>query len=97
MNIHIYPKEELLAAWNRDKEHFQPDAVTPPRCLRCGQPLDRHFPVNALSPLWMCISAKLAAQRRALAIGQAKPSLCGCGTLLPTAGCSRLKKVIVIL
>ena len=49
MNIHIYPKEELLAAWNRDKEHFQPDAVTPPRCLRCGQPLDRHFPVNALS------------------------------------------------
>lgn len=49
MNIHIYPKEELLAAWSHDKELFHLNAVNLPRCLRCGRPLNRHFPVNALS------------------------------------------------
>ncbi len=47
--VHIFPKEGLLAAWEQDKQSFQPDAEHPPRCLRCGRPLDSHLPVNALS------------------------------------------------
>lgn len=48
-NIHIYPKGELLAAWKRDHKLFDPDAVRPPRCLRCGQPLCDRLADNALS------------------------------------------------
>jgi len=47
--IHIYPKEELLTAWERDRQAYQPDAERPPRCLRCGQPLERDLSINALS------------------------------------------------
>lgn len=47
--IHIYPKGKLLAAWKRDRKLFDPDAVQPPRCLRCGQPLCDRLVDNALS------------------------------------------------
>lgn len=49
MDIRIYPKYLLERLWQLDRERFNPDAETPPACLRCGKPLDRHLPVNALS------------------------------------------------
>ena len=49
MKIVLYPKSILEAAWEKDRRQFSPDAAVPPKCLRCGQPLDAHLPVNALS------------------------------------------------
>lgn len=49
MNITVYPKSLLEELWQLDKQRFTPDAESVPFCLRCGKPLDRHLPVNAMS------------------------------------------------
>ena len=49
MKIRIYPKSLLETVWQQDKLLFTPEAEQPPRCLRCGQPLDRRLIINALS------------------------------------------------
>ena len=47
--VNIYPREELLAAWERDKRQLQSDAGDVPKCLRCGGSLDSELTHNALS------------------------------------------------
>lgn len=49
MKISIFPKHALEAKWLEDKKLYSPDAVVPPRCLRCGEPLHCDLSVNALS------------------------------------------------
>lgn len=47
--IHIYPKQELLNKWAKDRLLLEADVNESPRCLRCGQPLRRNAQENALS------------------------------------------------
>lgn len=49
MDIKIYPKCLLEQLWQIDRERFNPEAETPPACLRCGKPLNRCMAVNTLS------------------------------------------------
>lgn len=49
MNIRLYPKYQIEQLWQEDRKRFIPDAETPPTCLRCGNPLDHHLVLNALS------------------------------------------------
>lgn len=49
MKIKIYPKAQLEIAWKRNKTQYAPEAVQPPLCLRCGQPLHRNLSFNAFS------------------------------------------------
>lgn len=49
MNIKIYIKGSLEHLWQEDRKCFMPDAEIPPACLRCGNPLDNHLVLNALS------------------------------------------------
>ena len=47
--IRIYPKHQLLAAWEQQRERYAHDMDQPSLCLRCGSPLDKALAHNALS------------------------------------------------
>ena len=49
MRIELYPKPQLEALWQDDAKLFNPMAVSPPKCLRCGSPLDPRLVYNPLS------------------------------------------------
>lgn len=49
MKISIYPMPQLDALWQTDKALFDPEATSPPQCLRCGYTLDRRLIANPLS------------------------------------------------
>jgi len=49
MNIGIYPKIMLEAAWQNQKQSFSTDATQVPPCLRCGKPLHKDLDINSLS------------------------------------------------
>lgn len=49
MKIKVYPRAQLEALWQADKTQFSPDADSPPRCLRCGNPLNSRLIRNSLS------------------------------------------------
>ena len=49
MKAKIYPKCSLEQLWQEDKKLFAANTETPPACLRCGKPLNRHPALNAKS------------------------------------------------
>lgn len=49
MKIKVYPRAQLEALWQNDKALFTPDADSPPKCLRCGNPLNSRLIRNSLS------------------------------------------------
>lgn len=49
MKIELYPKSLLESAWKNDLKLFSMDTESPPFCLRCGRPLNKHLAANSLS------------------------------------------------
>lgn len=49
MKIKVYPRSQLEALWKSDKAQFVADDVSPPMCLRCGNPLHPRLIRNPLS------------------------------------------------
>ena len=49
MNFRVYPKLELMRAWDREKLKYDAPAGEPPRCLRCGSRMSEQRCVKALS------------------------------------------------
>ena len=49
MRIEVFPKTALEKKWAVDKTLFDPDAVHPPVCLRCGASMHGRLAENALS------------------------------------------------
>lgn len=50
MIIVLYPKDQIEAAWKKDKQLYTNGfAANPPRCLRCGNILSNQLALNATS------------------------------------------------